>query len=249
MLSPERTAALRRVEPPTIAALRGRWTGTSFLGRIPEAVVVSCLAAGRCYEYAARETLIREGARDRDVHLLLSGCVKVTAGVATESGLALLGIRVGGDVVGELAALDGRERSASVQVCGRQPAVCCVLDPDAFNRALVEHSDVLLTLMATVGAKLRASTRRRIDYVGCAPVVRMARVLVELAEDHGHCVGSNAIMIGVNLVQVELGTLIGVREATAQRALRQLRESGLVVTSSRRPMVRDLDRLRAVARL
>lgn len=240
---------MKPIATPNITALRRSWISTSFLANIAPTVVRGCLSAGRCYEYTTREVLIRERARDRDVYLLLSGCVKVTVGLAPEEGTALLAIRVGGDVVGELAAVDGQERSASVQVCGRQPAVCCVLDAETFRRALAEDPDAVLALTSTIGAKLRASTRRRVDYLGCTPVVRMARVLVELADDHGHQVGDSTIMIGVNLKQIELGTLIGVHEATAQRALRELRESGLVLTSHRRPMIWDLDRLRVVAQL
>jgi CRP/FNR family transcriptional regulator, cyclic AMP receptor protein len=239
----------KTIAPPNITGLRGGWGSASFLATISGATVEACLSAGQCYEYGAREMLIREGSRERNVFLLLTGCVKVTAKLAKKGEVALLGVRFGGDVVGELAALDGQERAANVQVCGRLPTVCCVLTSEAFHRVLGEDSDALMTLSATVGAKLRSSTRRRIDYAGHPPFVRMARVLVELAEDHGQRSGSKTITIGVNLGQVELGTLIGVGEATAQRALRRLRELDLVVTSNRRPEIRDLDRLRAVAGL
>jgi hypothetical protein len=77
----------------------------------------------------------------------------------------------------------------------------------------------------------------------------MARVLVELAEDHGQRVGDNSVTIGVNLANVELGTLIGVRKATAERAVQKLRNSNLLVTRNPRPVIRDLDRLRAVAQI
>jgi CRP-like cAMP-binding protein len=239
----------KTIAPPNITGLRGGWGSASFLATISGSTVEACLAAGQCYECVAREMLIREGTRERSIFLLLKGCVKVTAKLAKEGEVALLGVRFSGDVVGELAAFDGRERAANVQVCGRQPTLCCVLTPEAFRHVLGEDSDAQMMLTASVGAKLRSSTRRRIDYVGHPPVVRMARVLVELAEDHGQRSGGKTITIGVNLGQVELGTLIGVGEATAQRALRKLREANLVVTSNRRLEIQALDRLRVVAGL
>lgn len=239
----------KRVAVPNISAHRGAWLSTSFLAKLSDGAVRACLSAGEFYEYSAREMLIREGDRDRNVYLLVSGCVKVTAKLVSPRGEALLGIRASGDVVGELAALDGKERAADVQVCSRLPTLCCVLESDAFRGALAEDGDALLTLTMTVGAKLRASTRRRIDFLRCKPVMRMARVLVELAEDHGQRVGDNSVTIGVNLANVELGTLIGVGKATAERAVQKLRNSNLIVTRNPRPVIRDLDGLRAVAQI
>lgn len=239
----------KKVAAPNIMAYRGAWLATSFLAKLSDSAVRACQAVGEFYEYSVGETLIREGNRDRKVYLLVSGCVKVTAKLVAPRGEALLGVRASGDVVGELAALDGRERAADVQACDRRPTLCCVLEPDAFRAVLAEDGDALLTLTTTVGAKLRASTRRRIDYLRCKPVVRMARVLVELAEDHGQRVGDNSVTIGVNLANIELGTLIGVGKATAERAVQKLRNSNLIVTRNPRPVIRDLDRLRAVAQI
>ena len=60
--------------------------------------------------------LIREGDPGTAVYLLLAGSVKVTG--ATDEGGSLLAIRVGGDLVGELAVLDGRPRVATVTTPG-----------------------------------------------------------------------------------------------------------------------------------
>jgi hypothetical protein len=70
-----------------------------------------------------------------------------------------------------------------------------------------------------------------------------------MAEDHGFQPRGKELVVGVNLTQIELGTLVGVAEITAQRGLRQLRRSGLVVTDERRLIIRDLDALRDAARV
>jgi CRP-like cAMP-binding protein len=233
---------------PDIASYRREWPATSFLAQISESAAGSCFVAGRFARFSPQETLIRQYTDQRSVFLLISGCVKVTADLEAADTRALLAIRVGGDVLGELSAMDGQRRSATVQVCGREPAIACVIDGPEFFRVLTKYPDALLTLTAAVGVKLRAATRRRVDFLNCTAPVRMARALVELADDHGQRV-PEGIMIGVNLKQIELGTLIGVHEAAAQRALRRLRQAGLVETSHRRPIIRDIERLRAVAQL
>lgn len=235
------------IPAPDIERCRQEWPATSFLGQISESAATRCFANGQFVRYGARETLIQQHAADSWVYLLMSGCVKVVSELDGAHRCALLGIRAGGDVVGELTALDGRRRSATVQVCGRQPVVACAVEGPKFLAALAHHPDALRTLAIAVVLKLRAATRRRIDFLSCTPTMRMARALLELAEDHGTRLTATSVMIGLDLKQVELGTLVGVREATAQRALRELREAGLIVTSQRRPIIRDIEALRAEA--
>src|SRR5207245_2420416 len=61
--------------------------------------------------------LIRQGEQSRFVFVILDGVVKVT-GQANGGRDALLAIRMGGDIVGEFAALDAGPRSATVTTCG-----------------------------------------------------------------------------------------------------------------------------------
>jgi len=236
------------IAPPNIVAHRQEWPARTFLSRISAAAANNFFSAGRFVRFDPRETMIYEGADDRTVYLLISGCVKVTSNLDAKSPGVLLAIRIAGDVVGELAAMDGQRRSASVQVCGRQPARVCIVEGEDFTRVLARHPDAHVVLSSVIGAKLRAATRRRIDIADCSPTVRMARVLVELAQDYGQPLhDQRGVLIAVNLRQVELGSLIGVSDPTAQRALRDLRKAGLIDTSQRPLIINDVERLRAAA--
>jgi CRP-like cAMP-binding protein len=73
-------------------------------------------------------------------------------------------------------------------------------------------------------------------------------VLVELADDHGRPLVGDSVLIALDLTQIELGTLIGVGESSVLRALRELKERGLLDTRGRRTVVRSLQSLREVAR-
>jgi CRP/FNR family transcriptional regulator, cyclic AMP receptor protein len=68
------------------------------------------------------QTLISEGEQADDIFLLLDASVKVSAQLDA-GGRALLAIRIGGDVVGEIAAMDGGTRSATVSACGHEPVI------------------------------------------------------------------------------------------------------------------------------
>jgi CRP-like cAMP-binding protein len=126
--------------------------------------------------------------------------------------------------------------------------VACVVDSEVFMRALDQDGHVELS--KAIVSKLRAMTRRRIDMADCTPVVRMARLLLELNRDYGRPSGERGgAMIRMGLTQEEFGALIGVSKPTAHRALRELRRKGLVSTSSRPLIIHDVNELRIVAQL
>lgn len=105
--------------------------------------------------------------------------------------------------------------------------------------AIVARDRTSTRLVASILArKARAANRRRVDYTGVAPPIRVARLVQELVELYGTDVGGS-IVIKIDLTQLELGSFVGVTRPTAERALRQLREAGLLETSGRHVIVRD----------
>jgi CRP-like cAMP-binding protein len=193
--------------------------------------------------FAAGKVLLREGELSTHVYLLLGGLVKVTA-TTSEGGFALLAIRVAGDLVGELAGLDGQPRSATVTAAGSVAAR--VIAQPVFNDFLNRHADAGIAVGRSVAGKLRWATRRRIDFGGCEVRVRLARVLVELADAYGARV-STGIRIGVPLTQPELAALVGAAEPTVHQALAGFRRNGVIGTGYRSTTVLDLPALRVVA--
>jgi CRP-like cAMP-binding protein len=204
------------------------------------------LDVGQLRRFQAPQVLIKEGKDDTDVYLLLSSCVKVMADLGGGRS-ALLAVRVGGDLVGELAASGAGRRIATVSACGREPVSAVRVAAADFVRLGSQYPACLLLLSESVGRKLSSATRRRVDYSGHSPLVRLSRVLVELADDHGRPLVGDSVLIALDLTQIELGTLIGVGESSVLRALRELKERGLVDTHGRRTVVRSLRSLRDVA--
>jgi CRP-like cAMP-binding protein len=224
---------------------RERWPRASFLAGLDPPVLRDFPDAGELTQFHTGDDLMREGDLADDMFLLLDASVKVTART-DNGGTALLAIRLGGDVVGEIALVDGKGRTATVSACGYEPVTAVRVGHDEFHGLLNRHPAAAVSLASAIGRKLRSSIRRRIDSTGCAPKVSLARALLELAEDYG-LPGHRGILIGVNLTRIELGTLVGVGETTAQRALRELKRDGLVMDTGRRLLVPGLPALRAAA--
>ncbi|MET9886221.1 Crp/Fnr family transcriptional regulator [Streptomyces sp. NPDC006430] len=222
-----------------------QWPARSLLGLVSPEARTELLATGTEVRYEAGAVLLTEGALDRHVLLLLSGLAKVTATV--ENGQAsLLAVRVGGDTIGEMAALDGAPRSATVIACG--PLAARVMQPAVLNDLLVRRPEVAMALTRMVADRLRWANRRRLEFRGYPVKVRMARLLVELAERYGRQ-GRDGVVVGCRLTQPEIAALTGAAETTVHKGLRELREEGLLDTGYRTTVIRDLTRLRELADL
>jgi CRP/FNR family cyclic AMP-dependent transcriptional regulator len=238
--------SLKRLTSPSEGGkIRGRhrpgsWPPGSLLGGLPEPVRQGLLSLGAKTQYPdSGRVLIREGDNTSVVFLLLAGVVKVSG--ASDDGEALLAIRVGGDVVGELSALDGRPRLATVVTAG--PVIASVIGRGELVGFLTRHPDAAFAISKGIADKLRSATARRIDFNGCSVAVRFARVLLELATRYGQQTPAGTV-IRCPLTQTELATLAGAAEPTIQRALRQLRKDSIVVTGYRETTVLDMAGLR-----
>jgi CRP/FNR family cyclic AMP-dependent transcriptional regulator len=218
----------------------GTWPPGSLLGGMPRLARERLLALGAKRRYSGSgRILIREGSRTSVVFLLLAGVVKVSG--STDCGDALLAVRVGGDVVGELSALDGRPRLATVTTAG--PVIARVIGPGEFIGFLARNPHVALAISRGVTDKLRSATARRVDFTGCDVATRFARVLLELVIRYGQQTRAGTV-IRCPLTQTELAALVGAAEPTIQRVLRQLRADGVVTTGYRETTVLDITRLR-----
>ncbi|KUL26389.1 transcriptional regulator [Streptomyces regalis] len=221
------------------------WPARSLLGVLSPPARWDLLGLGTEVRFDVGAVLLREGMNDRHVFLLLSGFAKVTATV--ENGEAsLLAVRAAGDTVGEMAAMDGAPRSATVTACG--PVTARVVQAGVLRELLLRRPEVSMALTGIVANRLRWANRRRLDFRGYPAKVRLARLLVELAAVYGSS-RAGGVVIGCRLTQPELATLIGAAVTTIQKVLRELRAEGLLETGYRSTVIRDLPRLRRLADL
>jgi CRP-like cAMP-binding protein len=228
--------------PKTSVMPPAGWTPGTFLGLLSEGTRAELLAISMPRQFGPGHRLMREGDTPSHVELLMRGFVKVTS--IAEGIETLLAIRVPGDILGETATVTGRPRMATVTTCGR--VVSAVVGPDEFRRFLTLHPDAAMQMAAMMSNRLRWANQRRADYTAYPAEVRLARVLVDLAATCGRRT-DEGLSIGVRLSQPELATMVGVADATAQKALRDLRERRVISTGYRRVMILDLDELKVIS--
>ncbi|GAA1269735.1 Crp/Fnr family transcriptional regulator [Kitasatospora nipponensis] len=185
--------------------------------------------------YSPGEALMIEGDRDDRVALLLTGCVKVV-GSTEDGGEALLAVRVPGELLGELAVLDGGPRSATVLAV--RTSTTREIGGTAFRAFLAEYPEAAAAVQRSVSHKLRSATRHRVD-AGCGTVlVRLARTLHTLICSYGRPT-ADGLRIDVPLSHADLAALAGLSQASVERSLRTLRSQGAIRTRYRELVVSD----------
>jgi CRP/FNR family transcriptional regulator, cyclic AMP receptor protein len=220
----------------------GGWRPGSLLDRLSPEDREALLQLGVTRRYPPRTVLLQEGDRSSHIAVVRSGRVKVTA--TTEEGReVLLAMRTAGDVIGELAAMDGEPRSATVMTCG--PVSCQEIGHDQVRSFLNRRVDAARILTGMVGEKLRSANRRRLELVGYPVRVRVARILTEFSATYGRTTPQGHLAL--TLTQEELAALAGAATVTVQVVLRELREQGIVTTRYREIAIPRPDALRAIA--
>jgi CRP-like cAMP-binding protein len=193
--------------------------------------------------HSVGETIIQEGTPADYAVILLSGLYKVV-GVTEDGSEALLALRVGGDLVGELGLADGDLRSASVRAAGAAEVIR--IGEREYHALLRTHADANQAASKAMADKLRSATRRRVEFATCPVPVRLARVLQELAVRHGSR-HDDTIHIEMTLTQAELATLVGTTAPTIHRVLSSLRKDKILTTGYRRIDIVDERRLAELA--
>ncbi|MET7420411.1 Crp/Fnr family transcriptional regulator [Dactylosporangium sp. NPDC005555] len=191
------------------------------------------------------DVLISQGAEERHVLLLQAGVAKVTA-LTAEGVESLLAIRVGGDLIGEMSALNDLPRSATVTAC--TPLAFSVIRRPQLRAFLEQQPSAALALAGMVADRLRWANQFRVDFTAYSAKVRVARVLVKMALAYGRRTPTG-LEIGFELTQSELAGLCGAAEVTVQKSLRDFRRAGSIVTGYRTVTVIDLDALQRAAEL
>jgi CRP/FNR family transcriptional regulator, cyclic AMP receptor protein len=214
------------------------WPAHTFLGQLDEGVTTAAVRLGSPCRFPAQEFLLREGERGDHVLLLLSGLVKVLGEAGSRD--VLLALRVAGDVVGELAALNGRARIATVVAChvvhARRVAA------PVWASFLEDNPPARVALVRVLGDRLRTATQRQVDLSGRRPPVRVARILADLARVHGRPT-DHGVEIALALTQPELAGAAGCSEALLRQILKDLRDADIVATAYRRFVILNPDGL------
>ncbi|RBM22416.1 Crp/Fnr family transcriptional regulator [Streptomyces sp. PT12] len=196
--------------------------------------------AGRGRVWERGEAVVSEGAPSTDVVLIEAGLVKITTDL--ENGYtSVLAVRGPGELLGELSCLDGMPRSATATALEQVRGT--VVPGERFRRLLSAHGALALAVLRSVAARLRDSDRLRAEHGAYPAVVRIARVLAEVALRHGEPDPELPGALTVRVNQRELAGAAGTSRESLVRAFATLEAEALIVRRRGHTLVTDVERL------
>lgn len=188
----------------------------------PDLELLASLATERRVRHD--ELVVRRNDPGDSLLVLVIG--RLRAGAISPDGRELThNVMQAGAVFGEIALLDGRARS--VDVTAMEDSVLLELSRTAFIPFLRDRPELMLRLMAVLCDRLRR-TSAAFEDVALSPLpIRLARLLLNLAEEHGKPV-PQGIRIHARLSQSDLSTQVASSRESVNKQLRQWRGQGLI---------------------
>ena len=193
----------------------------------------------RWKQYGAGEQIISHLDRSTDVFLVLQGKVRVVIYSLAGREVTFRDIKAG-QYFGELAAIDGLPRTASIVALS--DSVIASMSADMFWEILRAYPDAAARLIKNLTSSVRALTERVFEFSALAVNNRIHAELLRLAQDH--MTGENVAVIDPVPTHAEIANRISTRREAVTRELNQLSRAGVVQRRSGTLVVRDVERLR-----
>jgi CRP/FNR family transcriptional regulator, cyclic AMP receptor protein len=213
-----------------------------FLPRLEKSERDALEVAGRHRRFSKGQVLFYEGDNGRDVFILVEGLVKVF--MTSASGRqVILGLESPGSLLGELSAIDGQPRSASVEAVAAVDTL--VLRIEEFRLFLQSQPRAATELLGVVAARLRIASQRQLEFGTGDALARLCSCLLVMIDRFGNSEGEPSVSLPI--AQQDLAALTGLSREAVVKGLRRLRELGWVEATGRSVVICDLSAVEARA--
>ena len=227
---------------PYTEHIRGFLKANTFLGRLPDPALGALMERGQLRQYAKREIIYRRGEPGDSLMVVLRGRIKLS-NVNLSGKEIVLHFLVPGNIYGEIAALDGRERAANA-VALEETEIFLIYARDLMP-TLKAHPEAMFEVIRGLCEKVRAGAAL-IEDSTLEMRARVARGLQRLAQHHGRS-GAVGTSLQLALSHAELGNYFGLSRANVSRQLSQLREANVITIEGAQIVILDEDGLTEIA--
>jgi CRP-like cAMP-binding protein len=182
------------------------------------------LAHAKVTRYPARAPLFARGDPGGQMIAVVSGRVRISL-TGPDGHELILNVIEAGQLFGEIAMLDGRDRTADATVL--EASELLTIDRRDFLPFLGRQPEVAVRLLLTLCQRMRRTTDQIEDIFLLPVTARLAKKLLEMATLHGQA-GPDGVRIGARLSQRELGGMLGVSRESINKHLGAWQKAGLV---------------------
>ena len=210
------------------------------LQRLPNDALDRLARVATVRTYKTGQSIFMRGDPGESMMVVVSGRIRIsrTSYDGREVVLAVFGP---GEVLGEIAMIDGGERTADAAALERVDLL--ILHRRDFHAFLLEHPAVAIELLVLVCRRLR-DTDDQLEDLNFLPLrTRLAKRLVDLAEHFGNETDDGGVRIGIPMSQQFLANMIGTSREAVNKQLRSWEEDGIIALGNRTVTIVDPDAL------
>ncbi len=202
---------------------------------------LAALAAARSYPPGAM--IFQKGDASHGLYVVERGQVKISSG-SREGREIVLNLLGPGSVFGEVALVDGGQRTADATAC--DPVHVLVFDRSRLIPFLESRPALMRAMLVALTARLRWVSDQLEDTVFLSLPARLAKRLLFLGEHFG-VDAPRGRKLTVSLPQRELANHMNVTRETMNRLLQSWRDGGLIEIQRGFIVLTDIPALSAVA--
>lgn len=205
------------------------------LGRLSPAEIEALVTYSRVERYASGEEIYAKGSPGQSLMAVLQGSAKMSC-VSAEGKEIVLNIINAGEIFGEIAMLDGGERSADA--IAMEDCEILVLRRRDLLPFIENHADICMMLIKILCQRLRRTSEQVEDVLFRHLESRIAKALLQLARRGGRTdLGGRAL--DLHLSQRELGSIVGSTRESVNKQLQIMQRAGLIDIAKGAIVIRD----------
>jgi CRP/FNR family cyclic AMP-dependent transcriptional regulator len=208
------------MEPSTTVQLLGR---TSLFGSLSDTDRATIAGRMRRVQFVPDQMIFSRGDPGREIYLVLEGRIRLS--ILSSDGRELSFAHAGpGSIFGEIAALDGGERTAGATAITRVQAMS--LPQRALLEVIENNSKVATAAIHFLCMRLR-ETDQRLEAIALHRIeVRLARLLLSALRLQSPAARGGGVPLDLGMSQGELALLIGASRPKVNIALAMLEDLG-----------------------
>lgn len=198
--------------------------------------VQTLLDRAKPVHYPGRRQIFAMGATDQTLLLVETGRVQISL-ISSDGRRSIVAQLGPGDVVGEMAALDGGPRSAFATAAGHVTGL--LLTRAQILEFLRDRPEAAIVVIETLSKRLRDTNEQIAGLALTDGPTRLARVLARMFEEWGKHDDAGGVVLDGGFTQSELGDMAGLTRETVNRLIRSWDDAGILSRQPDKLVLRD----------
>ena len=209
-------------------------------GKLSTGEIDALIGYTRVEQYPAGREIFAKGSPGQSLMAVLRGSIKISS-LSSEGKEVFFNIINAGEIFGEIAVLDGEERSADATAM--TDCELLILSRRDFLRVLETRADLCMILLRILCQRLRQTTEQVEDVMFRHLESRVAKALLHLTESV-RLHGPHSKSVELHVSQRELGNMAGGSRESVNKILQTWHRQNLIDLGKASILIHDIDALR-----